>query len=150
MTDTQPKQPKKRSSGYSRRKGNTGEVDWMNRFKEEFGFEHCKTSRNASKLLDDSGIDLAHIPLNAQIKMGYEKALPRPDKLFLEMKELLTQNFPTGHPQHDLMKLIIYQIGDFRHHHNVLVTMMWKDWKEIYKGYQQWQSHVQSLINRDL
>ena len=141
-----PKPKRARSKGYSRRKGVTGEQDWVNRFKEEFGdidprFLEAKTTRNASKLLDDCGVDIAFVPLNPQIKVGYAKALPRADKLFLEMRELLLKNFPVGHPQHELMKLVVYHIGDFRHHHNVLVTMMWKDWKEIYKDHLKWKSY---------
>lgn len=144
MSD-EPKPKRKRAANYSRAKGVRGEQDWVNRFIEEFGeidprFLKAKTTRNASKLLDDTGIDIAFVPLNPQIKMGYEKALPRADKLFLEMDELLIKNFPQGHEQHGLPKVIVYHIGDFRKPHNVLVSMMWKDWKEIYKDHLRWQA----------
>lgn len=147
MSEIDPKPKRVRSSGYSRRKGVTAEQDWVNRFKEEFGFTYAKTSRNASKLLDDSKVDLAFIPLNIQIKSGYEKARPKFDQVFLEMKELLEKHFPPADPQRELMKVMIHQL-DFRKPERVAVIMMWKEWKEIYKGYLQWQkAQAQLLIN---
>lgn len=145
----EPKPKRKRSPAYSVRKGMTGEQDWVNRFKEEFGFDFAKTSRNASKLLDDSGIDFAFVPFNGQLKCGYENARPRFDRIFLEMKETLKKNFPPGDPQQSLPKILIHQI-DFLKPEHVGVTMMWKDWKEVYKGYLEWQKAQAQLLIKEV
>lgn len=142
-----PKPKKIRSRSYSRTKGHTAEREWAIRFREEFGFEYCKTSRNASKLLDDSKVDLAFIPLNSQIKKGYAKARPKADVIFKEMDELLKKHFPPGNPQRDLPKILIHEIDGMKSEH-MLMTMMWKDWKEVYKGYLFWQRSQAELILR--
>ena len=59
----------------SRRKGNQAEVYYRNIFINDLGFSDCKTSRHASKLLDDAGIDLVGIPYNVQIKRGYNNSM---------------------------------------------------------------------------
>lgn len=143
-----PKTPRKRSSSYSRTKGHNAEREWVIRFREEFGFEYAKTSRNASKLLDDSKVDIAFVPLNLQIKKGYAKARPKADQVFKEMKELLEKHFPPGDPQRDLMKALIHDIDCMKPEH-MLVTMMWRDWKEVYKGYLLWQKAQAELLIKE-
>ena len=89
---------KKKSGGYGRRKGHSLERDLVLVFKS-LGFEHCKTSRNASILLDSSKVDLWGIPLNVQAKFGYHSQRPKFDITFLEMAAHLESNFPPGDPQ---------------------------------------------------
>lgn len=125
---------KKKSAGYSRRKGVTGEQRWVKKFKEEFGFAHCKTSRNASKMLDDSKVDFWGIPLNVQLKCGYWNARPKFDIIFKEMSAHLDSNFPPGNPQRTYPKVLIHEL-DGKDNAHTGVTMMWQDFKEIYKGY---------------
>jgi len=56
----------------SRQKGHRAERHYRTIF-IEVGFENCKSSREASKLHDDLGIDLCHLPFLVQIKSGYPK-----------------------------------------------------------------------------
>lgn len=129
------KKPRKRSAAYSRTKGHNAEREFAKRFKE-LGFTFCKTARLASKLTDDSKIDLWGLPFNVQIKSGYEKVRPKADVLFKEMKENLKLNFPPGDQVHTLPKVIIHKL-DSHHPERELVTMMWDDWVELLKAYKQ-------------
>jgi hypothetical protein len=58
---------KKVSSNRNRTAGHNYERDICNYFKS-IGFTKCKTSRQASRLLDDNKIDLAYLPFNVQCK----------------------------------------------------------------------------------
>lgn len=124
-----------RSSSYSRTKGHGAERCYVNKFKS-MGFPFCKTSRQASRLLDDSGIDISGIPFNVQIKSGYEKARPKADVLFKDMKELLLQNFPPHDPVHGYPKILIHKL-DSRTPERELVTMTWKDFLPFLEAYKQ-------------
>jgi len=124
-----------RSKSYSRNKGHNCERDFAKKFRD-LGFEFCKTSRQASRLLDDSGIDLSGIPLNVQIKSGYKKARPKADELFKGMKEVLSKNFPPGDGIHKYPKVLIHKL-DGMAQENQLVTMTWEDWVEFLKAYKQ-------------
>lgn len=134
---------RKKSKGYSRRKGVTGEQEFVLKFKELFDFHHCKTSRNASKLLDDSKVDLAMIPLNVQIKCGYWTNRPKFEIIFKEMKAHLDSNYPPGDPQRDHPKVLIHKLDGHQHEH-MGVTMMFKDWAKIYQGYLKWEAFSKS------
>lgn len=57
MTVEKPK--KKRSSGYSKQKGNTYERQIVNELKELTGNENICTARSESKKLDDMKIDIS-------------------------------------------------------------------------------------------
>ncbi len=59
----------------------------------ELGYEHCKTSREASKLLDNCKVDLWGIPYNIQSKNGYTKGLNY-QEILDQIKELLTKEYP--------------------------------------------------------
>lgn len=126
---------KGRSKSYSRTKGHNAERDYANKFKE-LGFGYCKTSRQASRILDDSGIDLCHLPLNVQIKSGYWKVRPKADLVFFHMKEKLEKNFPETDAVHAYPKVLIHKLDGHRDE-NQLVTMMWKDWIEFLKAYKE-------------
>ena len=123
---------KKRIS--SRNKGNDCERKYARIFREEFNFNFCKTSRQASRLLDDSKVDLANIPLNVQVKKGYWNVRPKPDQVFKQMRDCLKDNFPPEDKVHSNPKVLIHEL-DGRQDENILVTMMWKDWKVIYKNH---------------
>jgi hypothetical protein len=127
------KKPKKRSAAYSRTKGHTAEREFAKRFKE-LGFSFCKTARLASTLTDYSRIDLWGLPFNVQIKSGYEKARPKADQLFKEMKEELCKHFPPGDQMHKFPKILIHKL-DSRQPEHELVTMMWSEWVELLKAY---------------
>lgn len=123
------------SKSYSRTKGHNAEREFAKRFKA-LGFTFCKTARLASQLTDYSDIDLWGLPFNVQIKSGYEKARPKPDVLFKEMKEALALNFPPGDEMHRKPKVIIHKLDSY-HPERELVTMMWDDWVELVKAYKQ-------------
>lgn len=117
----------------SRTKGHSFERDLVHIFKE-IGFEHVKTSRYASRILDDSKVDLANIPLNLQAKIGYWSNRPKFEVIFKEMKAHLDSNFPPGNPQRDYPKVIFHKLdGKADEHFGVI--MQFKDWIKIYKGY---------------
>lgn len=126
---------RKRAANYSKNKGNTAEREFAKRF-QELGFTFCKTSRLASRLLDNSDIDLSGLPLNVQIKSGYKGVRPKIDEVFLAMKENLKNNFPPGDQVHSLPKVLIHKLDSYKTE-NELVTMMWDDWVEFLKAYKQ-------------
>lgn len=125
---------KKKSKHYSRRKGHNAEREFARKFREDLGFEFCKTSREASRLLDACGIDLSGLPLNIQIKAGYKQARPKPDRLFMDMKESLLKNFQKSDPVHTYPKIVIHKL-DGQHPENQMVTMMWDDWIKFLQAY---------------
>ena len=51
----------------NRRKGHNAERRRAQMFRE-LGFDKCKTSREASRLLDNCKVDLAFVPYNVQMK----------------------------------------------------------------------------------
>lgn len=112
----------------NRAKGHNAERTRAKRF-QDLGYEFCKTSRNASKLLDDSKVDLAFIPWNVQIKavqsgLNYQK-------IFEEMEELLKKNFPPTDLVNSYPSVIIHDRGrkDSQKH----VILKEKDFMEIIK-----------------
>lgn len=119
--------PKKRPN--SRAKGHNAERKYVKEF-IQMGYTHCKTTRNASRLLDSCKIDLAQIPFNVQIKKGYKNNRPKADEIFLEMKELLIQNFPKEDSLHSYPKVMIHELDGYKEE-RVMVTMTWEDWKKM-------------------
>lgn len=115
----------------SRTKGHSFERDLVLIFKS-LGFEHCKTSRYANRLLDDCKVDLCHIPLNLQSKIGYWNNRPKPEVIFKEMKAHIDSNFPPGNSQRDYPK-VLFHFLDKREDEHQLVIMMYKDWVEMFK-----------------
>ena len=65
-------------------------------------FPKAKTSREASRLLDNCKVDIANVPLLIQCKAGYEKARPKFDVLKAEALKLLQENFLKDDPIHNL------------------------------------------------
>lgn len=113
----------------NRRKGHQLERDIVKIFRDELGFKYCKSSRAASKLLDDCGIDIAlngalveGMPLLIQAKQGYERNRPKPDIIFKKIRDSLNENFPENHPIHSTPKILIHRI-DGKDENNFLVTM---------------------------
>ena len=95
----------------NRTKGHNGERIYCNLFKD-MGYTFCKTSRQASRLLDDAGIDLAFIPYNVQLKTGFHKAL-NPIALLKNMREKIVEFFPPEDVVHFNPCIVIHrnQIG---------------------------------------
>lgn len=125
--------PQKKSKHYSRNKGHNAEREFALKFRE-LGYGFCKTSRQASRLLDDCGVDLTGIPFNVQIKAGYWSARPKADKLFKDMKENLKKNFPSHEDIHRYPRILIHRL-DAQEPEHILVTMTWDDWVNFLKAY---------------
>lgn len=85
------------------------------------GFGFCKTSRQASRLYDDTGIDLWGIPFLIQAKNGYVKSRIKPDVEFRKMEENLKKNFPPGSSEHNLPKFVFNKLDGYKRE-NHLVT----------------------------
>lgn len=125
----------KRNSNGSRNrtKGHNAEREYAKIFKNQ-GYNHCKTSRQASRLLDDSKVDLFGIPFNVQIKAGYPRGLNHANILY-DMKNLLQQNFPEEDKVHSYPKLVIHHKnvgrGKRRNEFTQLVTMTFEDFLKI-------------------
>lgn len=128
--------PVKKKKVNVRRKGHSYERDLVLIFKA-LGFENVKTSRYASKLLDDCKVDLANIPLNIQAKSGYWNNRPKPEIIFKEMRAHLESNFPPGNPQRDYPKVLFHKLDGQQNEHQ-LVVMMFHEWMEIYKNHLKW------------
>lgn len=93
----------------NRKKGHDYERKWAKIFREEFDYTYCKTSRQASRLLDDSKVDLAFIPFNFQCK-NVKAAINYPDEFRL-IAETLSKNFPPEDNQHNYPTIIAHKRG---------------------------------------
>lgn len=128
---------KKNSRGKTNRnKGNNAERYYAKLFRD-LGYEHCKTSRQASRLLDDCKVDLFGIPFNVQIKAGYARGLNHSNILY-EMKTELNNNFPADDKLHSYPKLVLHHKnvgqGKRRNEFTQLVTMTLEDFLKITNG----------------
>jgi hypothetical protein len=108
----QEKESKSKKKINVRQKGNTFEVEVMNMFKQ-LGYEFCKTSRNASKLYDDCKIDLFGLPINVQVKRGYNKGIVNYHKIKEECLGLIKKNFPKTDSIHQ-QDFIVIQKQDYK------------------------------------
>lgn len=112
----------------NRTKGHSAERLYALRFKELF--EDCQTSRYASRMLDDAGVDLANIPLLVQIKAGLQKGL--------KAEEVL-KNIETKLPKlsKQLPKVLIHHkqgtAGKKRDEYSSMVTMTFEDFFTLLK-----------------
>lgn len=97
---------KKNNGANNRRKGHFLETSTAKKYRD-IGFTFAKTSRQASRLLDDSKVDIAFVPYNTQCKKGYKKGLNYTN-IILEMKECLKKNFPPDDIVHTYPCVIIH------------------------------------------
>lgn len=103
----------------------------------ELGYTFCKTSRLASKLLDDSKIDLAFLPFNIQIKAGAQKGL-NPTRELKLMADTCIENFPPTDSVHAQPKLVVHKKtvlpkGRKADEFDQIVTMTFEDFIKILK-----------------
>jgi len=97
------------------------------------GFDKTKTSRQASRLLDNSKVDLWGLPFNIQCKDGIQKGLSY-SKVLSEMRELLAINYPETDPQITYPKIIIHKklpFGKKRVEEDTLVVTTLEDFIKI-------------------
>lgn len=95
----------------NKNKGNNAERLYAKLFRE-LGYKFCLTARQASRITDDAGIDLANIPFNVQVKAGFHKGL-NPAKILGIIDERLPNLFPPENPIHNYPNILIHrnQIG---------------------------------------
>lgn len=115
-------------------KGSNAERYYAKIFREDFGFTYCKTSRNGSKLHDDSGIDLIFVPFNVQVKAGKQAGL-NASKELKNMSDRVKELFPENSPEHTLPKILIHKkqvgAGNKRDEFSEIVSMTFEDFKKI-------------------
>lgn len=117
----------------NRNKGNGFERKVARQFRD-IGFTFAKTSRQASRLLDDSKVDIAFVPYNTQCKKGYKKGLNYTN-IILEMKECLKKNFPPDDVVHTHPCIIIHDKD--RKKEDKLVIMEEETWWNLLKQLKQ-------------
>lgn len=112
----------------NRTKGHTAERLYAQKFKELF--PDCQTSRYASRMLDDGGVDLANIPLLVQIKAGVHKGM-KPEEVLKNIETKLpklSEKFPKVLIHHKQGKP-----GKKRDAYSSLVTMTFDDFFTLLK-----------------
>lgn len=111
--------------GTNKRKGSNAERYYAKKFRDA-GYDHCRTSREASKLHDDCAIDLVFLPILAQIKAGRQKGM-NPSKVLSDINERVSKVFPANSPEHSMPAVLIHfkesGIGHKRTEYHELVTM---------------------------
>jgi hypothetical protein len=90
----------------SRVKGHNYERKNAQRFREA-GYTYCKTSRAASRLLDDCGVDLAYVPFNVQCK-NVKSSINYFGEIS-NMKTKLKENLPPTDAQHTYPFLVLHK-----------------------------------------
>lgn len=103
------KEERSRIAKLNRRKGTDLERRVAKKFRD-IGYEFAKTSRQASRLLDDSKVDIAFVPYLVQCKKGYTKGLNYTN-IITETKELIKKNFPPDEKVHNYPCIIIHDKG---------------------------------------
>ena len=139
MADESKPVRKVRSQGSrNRTKGHDAERYYASLFRElSPAFDKCKTSRAASRLHDDSGIDLCFTePFNVQIKAGKQKGLIVSKEL-AKIKEEVKKNFPSHYPELNNINILIHKKdigrGRRRNEFDEIVSLTLKDFEKLLK-----------------
>ena len=126
---------KKNYGKANRAKGHNAERLYAERFRE-LGYKFCKTSRQASRLHDDAGIDLMFIPYNVQIKAGKQRGL-NPIAELKSMEEKITTLFPEDSVEHKQPNIVILEKavgrGKRRNKYDSVVILSFEDFKQFIK-----------------
>ena len=93
----------------SKTKGNRLEQEVTKDLRQFFPF--AKTSRQASRLLDNCKIDIANVPFLIQCKSGYIDRRPKFEVLFNETKNLLKENVPPDDNLHKLPFVLVHKLN---------------------------------------
>lgn len=114
----------------NRRKGHKYERDLAILFRD-LGFNHTKTSREASRLYDNAGYDLWGLPYRVQAKMGYKSNRIKPDVLFKKMNESLDE-FPKE--ERELLEgyppIVFNKLDGYKEEHHI-VSLQFKDFVNL-------------------
>ena len=104
----------------NRTKGHSAERLYALKFRELF--PKCQTSRYASRMMDDAGVDLVGLPMLVQIKAGLQKGM-KPHEVLKNIKNNL--------PDESKPKVLIHHKegakGKKRDEFSSLVTMTFED-----------------------
>lgn len=116
----------------NRRKGHVLERRVAKKFRD-IGYGFAKTSRQASRLLDDSKVDIAYVPYLVQCKKGYPKGINYTN-ILLETKEAIQKNFPPEEQVHNYPCIIIHDKGSKKEEKLVVMeeTTFWKFIEDSY------------------
>lgn len=135
--EKKPRRPRSQGSR-NRTKGHDAERHYATVFRAlSPTFEKCKTSRAASRLHDDSGIDLCFTePFNVQIKAGKQRGLVVSKEL-AKIKEEVKKNFPSHYPELENINILIHKKdigrGRRRNEFDEIVSMTFNDFKKLLK-----------------
>lgn len=91
---------------HSKNKGHAAERHYANVMKNA-GWTKAKTARRASRLLDDTKIDIAFVPINAQVKAGTHRGMNEA-AILEEMQALIEENFPEDDPIRKNFNILIH------------------------------------------
>jgi len=136
--ESKPERKVRSQGARNRTKGHDAERHYATLFKGlSQAFEKCKTSRAASRLHDDSGIDLCFTdPFNIQIKAGKQRGLIISKELS-KIKEEVEKNFPSHYPELSNMNILIHKKdigrGRRRNEFDEIVSMTLNDFIKLLK-----------------
>lgn len=102
----------------NRNSGHTFERYWAKTFRDK-GYIYCKTTRQASRLLDSCKIDLAFIPYNFQCKKVLASINYK--DLILSIKKSLKENIPEEDLIHDYPIVIAHKRGRAPEDHLIIM-----------------------------
>ena len=134
--DEKPVRRTRSQGARNRQKGHDAERHYATVFRGlKPAFEKCKTSRAASRLHDDSGIDLCFTePFNIQIKAGKQRGLVVSKEL-AKIKEEVKKNFPPNYPTLSNMSILIHRKeagrGRKRNEFDEIVSMTLEDFIKL-------------------
>ena len=136
--------------GNNKAKGSRYERSHAKIWRESLNFVKVQTSRAASKLIDDCGIDFVNIPFNVQAKTGYANNRPRYDQLYQYTMKKLDQYFDKNDPIFKKPFVLAYKLNG-RKPENIQWTFAQKDIVPILKTYFNFQRNkfeINKLINQ--
>lgn len=119
----------------NRTKGHNAERKYAKLFRE-LGYPYTQTSRYASRMHDDAGIDLVGLPYNIQVKAGEQRGM-KPWRVIKEMKEAIAKLFPNDAREHDHPNIVVHEMpagrGKKRQDYHTIVSMTYKEFEKIIK-----------------
>ncbi|MHA1197782.1 MAG: hypothetical protein ACTSQF_00295 [Candidatus Heimdallarchaeaceae archaeon] len=135
MPDQTTNKQKKSYGKTNRNLGHSTERYYASEFRD-LGYSFCKTSRQASRLHDDAGIDLVFIPFNVQVKAGKQRGL-NPILVLKEMNNRIIELFPEENEVHSKPNMVILKKatghGIKRTKYDEVVIIPWEDFKRLIK-----------------
>lgn len=134
----------------NKRKGSNAEREYAKLFRD-LGFKRCITSREGSKLYDNSGIDLLYIPFNIQIKAGVQRGINYSKELKY-VRDQITTNFDANEDVHVKPILLIHRkpkLEDKRNRgeYDTLITMSLNDFQKHFVPCFVTREPVEDLLN---